>query len=82
MSLTILEMLYVVLIVFSSIIWTLLIIVLIRVLKILWPLTEIADFYNKIKKILSWYSQIPEIIKESVKEKFWKSEEKVEKTEK
>ncbi len=82
MTLTILEMLYIVLIIFSTIIWTLLIITLLRVIKILWPMTEIADFYHKMKKIFSAYSQIPEIVVESVKEKFGKTEEKVEKTEK
>ncbi len=82
MTLTILEMLYMVLVVFSSIIWTLLIIVLLRVIKILWPITEIADFYHKMKKIFSAYSQIPEIVIENVKEKFSKTEDKVEKTEK
>jgi len=68
MTLTILEMLYIVLIVFSSIIWTLLVLVLIRVFKILWPVTEMADYYNKIKKILSAYASIPDMIKEKVKE--------------
>lgn len=68
MTLTILEILYIVLIVFSSIIWTLFVIVLMRVLKILWPITEIADFYNKIKKIFEAYWSIPDKIKEQVKE--------------
>lgn len=71
MSLTILEALYIVLIVFSSIIWTLLILVLVRVLKILWPIVEIAEFYEKIKKIFWIYANIPSILKEQV---FWKKD--------
>ncbi len=59
MTLTILEILYIVLIMFSSIIWTLLIVVLIRVLRILWPITELVDFYNKIKQIFAAYASIP-----------------------
>lgn len=64
MSMTILEALYLVLIIFSSIIWTLLILVLIRVLKILWPVVEMADFYNKMKALFNSYSNIPNIIKD------------------
>lgn len=81
MTLTILEILYIVLIVFSSIIGTLIIIALIRLIKILGPIVEIANFYNKIKWIFAYYSHIPEIVKESLKEKFGKNEEK-EKSEK
>lgn len=81
MTLTILEILYIVLIIFSSIIWTLLILVLIKVIKILWPIVEIVGFYNKIKAIFANYDKIPEIIKESIKEKFGKNEAK-EKSEK
>ena len=42
MTLNVLDALYIVLIVFSSVIWTLLIITLIRIIKILWPIVEIA----------------------------------------
>ena len=68
MTLTILEMLYVVLIAFSSIIWTLLVLVLIRVLKILGPVMELLEFYNKIKQIFSAYASIPDKIKQNVKD--------------
>jgi len=68
MTLTILEILYIVLIMFSSIIWTLLIVVLIRVLRILWPITELVDFYNKIKQIFAAYASIPDKIKEHAKD--------------
>lgn len=80
MVLTTLDILYIVLAIFSSIIWTLLIFILIRVFKILWPLVEMADYYKKVRWILSVYSQIPFIIKEEIKEKiFWKKETKVKK---
>lgn len=68
MELTILELLYIVLIIFTSIIWTLLTLVLIRVLKVLWVVMEMVAIYNKIKQILSVYSHIPEIVKEKVSE--------------
>ena len=76
MELTILEILYLVLIVFSSIIWTLLIIVLMRVLKILWPVMEIVEFYNKIKQIFKAYASIPEQIKDSVMDIFKEKKDK------
>jgi len=66
MTLTILQVLYIVLIVFWSIIWTLLILVLIRVYKILWPMVEMLEIYNKIKSIFQAYANIPEIIKSKV----------------
>ncbi|PZM86711.1 hypothetical protein DLH72_00270 [Candidatus Gracilibacteria bacterium] len=75
MELTILEALYIVLIVFTSVIGTLLVIILIRVLKILGPIVEIADFYNKVKSIFAVYSQIPT----KIKEKFTKKKEESEK---
>lgn len=68
MTLTILEILYIVLIIFTSIIWTLLTIVLVKVLKILWPVMEVVELYNKIKNILKAYANIPDIIKNKVSE--------------
>ncbi|MDD3793255.1 MAG: hypothetical protein PHI37_00380 [Candidatus Gracilibacteria bacterium] len=68
MTITILEALYIVLIVFSSIIGTLLIIVLIRVIKILGPVMEILELYNKIKSIFAAYASIPDKIKDYAKE--------------
>ena len=68
MTLTILEVLYIVLIVFWSIIWTLLILVLLRVYKILWPITEMLELYNKIKSIFQAYANIPEMVKNKVSE--------------
>lgn len=65
-SLTILELLYLVLIFFVTIVGTLLIMILLRLLKILGPITEIADVYYKIKSALSSYAMIPELIKEKI----------------
>ena len=67
-TLTILEILYLVLIIFWSIIWTLLILILIRVLKILWPVVEMLGLYNKIKSIFQAYANIPDMIKQKVSE--------------
>lgn len=67
-TLTILEILYLVLIIFWSIIWTLLILVLIRVLKILWPVVEMLALYHKIKGIFQAYANIPDMIKQKVSE--------------
>lgn len=72
MELSILDFLYLVLIFFGAIIWTLLIVVLIKVIKILWPLEEMVEVYNKIKRIFSFYAQIPENIKQSVMDFFKK----------
>ena len=66
MTLTILEILYIVLIIFSSIIWTLLVLVLVRVLKILWPVMEVVELYDKIKTIIKAYASIPDMIKQKV----------------
>jgi len=68
MELQVIDMLYITLTVFTAIIWTLLTLVLIRVLKVLWMATEIVDYYNKIKQVFSAYKQIPDIMKEKVKE--------------
>ncbi len=78
MFLTVLDILYIVLIVFTTIIWTLLIIVLLRLIKILWPIVEIAEFYEKIKLVLVSYAYIPEIIKEKIASVFKKEEEEEE----
>ncbi len=67
-TLSIIEILYLVLIVFSSIIWTLLILVLIRVYKILWPMVEMLEIYNKMKTIFKAYANIPEMVKNKVSE--------------
>jgi hypothetical protein len=67
-SLTIIELLYIMLIIFGSIIWTLLILILIKVLKILGPVMELVNFYDKMKKVLQAYANIPDMIKEKASE--------------
>lgn len=74
MTLTILEMLYIVLMLFTAIIWTLLSIVLYKLIKILNVASEMVEVYNKIRDIFLLYSQIPDLILNYVKELFvWKS---------
>ena len=41
--------------------------VLFRIFKILWPVLEIIAIYQKIKWIFSMYSQIPDVIKDNIK---------------
>lgn len=71
MTLTILEVLYIFLIAFTAVIWTLLTIALMRLIRILWVVQEITWIYEKIKEVFSAYSKIPEIVKDTIKEKFW-----------
>ncbi len=66
LELTSLDLLYIVLMFFTTIIWTLLVLVLFRILKILWPIIEMVNLYKKIKQLLSIYAQIPEMIKEKI----------------
>ena len=49
-TLSIIELLYLVLIFFTVIIGTLLSLVLLRVLRILWVIAEITDYYYSLKK--------------------------------
>ena len=64
MTLTTLDILYIVLSIFTTVIWTLLIIILFKVIKILNPVLEIVWYYNQIKKYLASYKAIPQIIKD------------------
>lgn len=68
MVLEIIDILHITLIVFSTIIGTLLVLILIRVMKVLWVAMEIVWFYNKIKQIITAYKQIPDMVKEKAKE--------------
>lgn len=77
-TLTTLDILYITLSIFTAIVWTLLAIVLFRVIKILGPVMEILEYYEKVKSYLSMYSQIPTIIKEKIFEIFSKSTDKSE----
>lgn len=72
MTITILEALYIVLIVFISVIWTLLTISLLKVIRILTVVDEITWYYTKVKKIIEWYGNIPNNVKEAVKAKLKK----------
>lgn len=68
-----LDILYIVLIIFTVIIWSLLSIVLYRILKILDIMMEILAIYNKVKAIAHMYWQIPEFAVEYIKNKiFWR----------
>lgn len=62
MDLSILEVLYIVLILFTTIVWTLLSIVLYKLIRVLNTLEEIVTIYDNIKSILMLYSQIPDMI--------------------
>ena len=80
-ELTTLDFLYLVLIFFTTIIWTLLTIAMLRILKVLNVASEIADTYIKIKKVILVYSKIPQIVKEKVLEIIrWEEKEKEYKT--
>jgi len=68
MTLEIIDILYITLIIFTTIIGTLLTLVLIRVMKALWMVMEIVDLYNKVKEIIWAYKQIPDVLKEKAKE--------------
>lgn len=62
MDLTILEVLYIVLILFTTIVWTLLSIVLYKLIRVLNTLEEIVTIYDNIKNILTLYSKIPDMV--------------------
>lgn len=70
-TLTTLDILYIVLSIFTTIIGTLLAIVLFRVIKILWPVMELVGYYNQLKEYLAMYAKIPGMIKEKVFEIIW-----------
>ncbi|MDD3646366.1 MAG: hypothetical protein PHH06_03065 [Candidatus Gracilibacteria bacterium] len=66
--LTTLDLLFVVLTVFITIIGVLLVIALLRLIKILGVVQEITDYYYTVKKYVAMYSQIPELVKDKVLE--------------
>jgi len=71
MEISILEILYIVLIFFTTIIWTLLSIVLYKLIKVLNVFMEIVKIYNKFKQMFLLYSQIPNLILDYVKQKIF-----------
>jgi len=79
-ALTTLDVLYIVLTIFTVIIGTLLAVVLYRVIKILWPITEMVWYYKQVKAYLSLYAQIPLIVKEKILEfisNIWEKKENI-----
>jgi len=77
MTLTTLDILYITLSIFTWIIGTLLAIVLFKVIKILWPIQEMAGYYNTVKSYIAMYAQIPAMVKEYVFELLTKNKEEV-----
>ena len=64
--LTTLDLLYIVLSLFVTIIWVLLTIALIRLVKILWVVQEISGYYYDVKKYMAMYAKIPSMIKDKI----------------
>ena len=68
----ILEILYITLIIFLIVIWTLLSIALVKFIRILNVLEEWVDIYQKIKQVMAIYEQIPTMLLEKAKDfVFW-----------
>lgn len=72
MLLSTLDILYIVLSIFTSIVWTLLIVALYRLIKILWVVNELMTYVQKVNNMLSMWEQIPNIILEKIKQIIWK----------
>ena len=68
MDVTIIEGLQIALLSVSTIAIIALTAVLIRVFKLLWPVLEIIGIYKRVRAIFMGYSQIPDIIKDRVKD--------------
>ncbi len=64
MDISILDGLYVALLFFGTIVLILLCVVLVKIIKILWPVMEVVSIYNRFKQYLGIYSQIPDSIRE------------------
>ena len=74
-TLTTLDILYITLSIFTAVVGTLLAVVLFRVIKILGPVMEIVEYYEKLKEYLAMYAQIPAMIKEKIFEIFSSSDD-------
>lgn len=72
MDLSILDILYIVLIFFTVIIWSFLSIILYRLLKITSALMEVYEVYIDVKNIINLYNQIPKVIISYIKNIFTK----------
>lgn len=62
MDMSLLEILYLVLIIFTSVVWILLSILLYKLLKIVNVLTEMVEVYTNIKNVIMVYSNLPQLI--------------------
>ncbi len=67
MVLTTLDILYITLSIFTSIVWVLLTIALFRLIKILWVVNETMEYVKKVNYLLSIWEQIPSIVIEKIK---------------
>jgi len=67
MDITIIEGLQIALLSVSTIAVIALTAVLVRVFKLLGPVLEIIGIYKKIRAVFMWYSQIPDVLKDKVK---------------
>lgn len=65
-EISILELLYLVLTFFLVIIGTLLTLILLRTLKILAVGVELTNYYWEMKRLLTYYSQVPFVIKDKI----------------
>ncbi|MDD4151231.1 MAG: hypothetical protein PHR68_01330 [Candidatus Gracilibacteria bacterium] len=67
MLLSTIDILYIVLSIFTSIVGTLLIVALYRLIKILGVVNELMTYVQKVNNMLSMWEQIPNIILEKIK---------------
>lgn len=67
MLLSLLDVLYIVLILFTCIIGTLLTIILIKVIRMMEVIDEMLYYYGRVKKVLWVYAQVPNMVKEKIK---------------
>jgi len=77
MTLTTLDILYITLSIFTWVIWTLLAIVLFKVIKILWPVQEMVSYYETVKWYIAMYAQVPWMIKEYIFDLLTKNKKEV-----
>ena len=68
MDITIMEGLQIALLSVSTVAVIALTAVLIRVFRLLGPVLEIIGIYKKVRAVFMWYSQIPDILKDKVKD--------------
>ncbi len=72
MTITTLELLYIVLIIFTIILWTLLTIILVKLIKFMEVLDDIKHKYEKTSNLISAYAAIPMGFVDSLISKFKK----------